>query len=113
MFPSSARPPSMRAAVRKPSSLGGRRAKSPVGSLSAMVIRMVVSVAAADMLCASLARSLRPVESRCRRSAWFDAVTCLRIRRQRREAESRAEADRYCPEHVSLAGGPGSGSPFL
>ena len=98
------------------------RAKSPVGSLSGVVIRMVVSAVAAHILCAS-SRSIltfvravpRPVESRCRRSAWFDAVTCLRIRRQRREAENHAEADRYCPEHVSflLAGGPGIGSPLL
>ena len=44
----------------------------------------------------------RPIESRCRRSAWFDAVTRLRIRRERSEAESRAESDRYRPDHDSL-----------
>ena len=43
-----------------------------------------------------------PIEARCRRSAWFDAVTRLRVGRERREEQSRADADRYCPDHGSL-----------
>lgn len=42
-----------------------------------------------------------PIKARCRRSAWFDAVTRLRVGRERREAQSRADADRYCPDHGS------------